>query len=263
MRQRDDGYRPRSREYGDRAEYRRLKRIDVRSGWGENGGGVYRNTPSPVRDVPSGSSDSMLTEDEEELQHELEEVQQRQQREGDVERQAAAKVFEQDAVLQELQRREIELLQSYIRQIEEDLQEDMERQRLEEEANALVGPEPLYTYESSGHGMNAGMYGHNLRPGEGTAMAAYVQQGQRIPRRGEVGMDAEEIDKFERVGYVMSGNRNAKMNAIRMRKENQVYSAEEKAALAMLNFEEQKKKEAQIIDDMKKLVEKTVNDVAK
>jgi len=62
---------------------------------------------------------------------------------------------------------------------------------------------------------------------------------------------------------VMSGNRNAKMNAIRMRKENQVYTAEEKAALAMLNFEENKKKEAKIIEDMKRLVEKTVNDAAK
>jgi len=31
------------------------------------------------------------------------------------------------------------------------------------------------------------------------------------------------------------------MNAIRMRKENQIYSAEEKAALAMLNFEENKR----------------------
>jgi hypothetical protein len=35
----------------------------------------------------------------------------------------------------------------------------------------------------------------------------------------------------------MSGSRHSRMNAIRMRKENQIYSAEEKAALAMLNFE--------------------------
>ncbi len=246
------------------AEYRRLKRIDARRGWEENGGGVYRNTPSPVKDVPSASSDSILTEDEEELEHELEEVkrQQRAKEHGAGQRQAAAKVFEEDAVLQELEREEIELLRLYIRQIEEELKADLERQKLEEDENAMVGPEPLYTYESSGLGVST-EYGQNLRPGEGTAMAAYVQQGQRIPRRGEVGLDATEIDQFERAGYVMSGNRNAKMNAIRMRKENQVYSAEEKAALAMLNFEEQKKKEAQIIDDMKRLVEKTVNDVAK
>ena len=33
---------------------------------------------------------------------------------------------------------------------------------------------------------NEAMYGGALRPGEGTAMAAYVQDGKRIPRRGEV-----------------------------------------------------------------------------
>ena len=36
--------------------------------------------------------------------------------------------------------------------------------------------------------------------------------------------------------YVMSGSRHKKMNAIRIRKENQVYSAEEKRALALFNF---------------------------
>jgi hypothetical protein len=36
----------------------------------------------------------------------------------------------------------------------------------------------------------------------------------------------------------MSGSRHKRMNAIRIRKENQVYSAEETRALALLNFEE-------------------------
>lgn len=272
------GYRRGYRDEGDgrgRAEHRRLARIDKRAVWGETGGGVYRNTPSPVRDGPSASSDSGLTDEDEEavvegLEHELEKVQRQHARLGGgdtAKQQAAARVFEEDEVLQELEKQEVELFKSYLKQIQDDLEKDMERQRLEEEEDAIVGPEPLYRYEAGGHGLqqfeSTNMYGQNLRPGEGTAMAAYVQQGQRIPRRGEVGLDAAEIDQFERAGYVMSGNRNAKMNAIRMRKENQVYSAEEKAALAMLNFEEQKKKEAKIIDDMKKLVEKTVNDVSK
>ena len=34
-----------------------------------------------------------------------------------------------------------------------------------------------------------GNYGGALRPGEGEAMAAYVQSGKRIPRRGEVRSD--------------------------------------------------------------------------
>ncbi|KAJ1622548.1 ras-induced vulval development antagonist-domain-containing protein [Pavlovales sp. CCMP2436] len=65
-------------------------------------------------------------------------------------------------------------------------------------------------------------YGGALLPGEGDAIAAYVQSGKRIPRRGEVGMDADQIDQFEQLGYVMSGSRHKRMNAVRMRKENQV-----------------------------------------
>ncbi|WJX48641.1 hypothetical protein P8452_35177 [Trifolium repens] len=99
-----------------------------------------------------------------------------------------------------------------------------------------VGPMPLPRAE--GHIS----YGGALRPGEGDAIAQYVQQGKRIPRRGEVGLSAEEISKFEELGYVMSGSRHQRMNAIRIRKENQVYSAEDKRALAMFNYEEREHK---------------------
>ena len=81
-------------------------------------------------------------------------------------------------------------------------------------------------------------YGGALRPGEGSAMAQYVQQNKRIPRRGEIGLSADEIQHFEDLGYVMSGNRNKRMNAVRIRKENQVYTAEERKALALLRYEE-------------------------
>lgn len=55
-------------------------------------------------------------------------------------------------------------------------------------------------------------------------MAAFVQSGKRIPRRGEVGLSADQIEHFETLGYVMSGSRHSRMNAIRIRKENQVSS---------------------------------------
>lgn len=93
-------------------------------------------------------------------------------------------------------------------------------------------------------------------------MAAYVASGQRIPRRGEIGLEAEEIERFEGLGYVMSGARHARMNAIRVRKENQVYSAEEKAALALYNAEEAAKKEAKVLSDMQRLVARTLGDAA-
>lgn len=53
-------------------------------------------------------------------------------------------------------------------------------------------------------------------------MAEFARQGQRIPRRGEVGLTSDQIESFEDIGYVMSGSRHSRMNAIRIRKENQV-----------------------------------------
>ncbi|KAK9813608.1 hypothetical protein WJX73_010415 [Symbiochloris irregularis] len=128
-----------------------------------------------------------------------------------------------------------------------------EKLRLEEaEANILIGPAPPGGDAHAG----GGNYGGALRPGEGAAIAAFVQSGKRIPRRGEVGLTADQISKFEDLGYVMSGSRHNRMNAIRIRKENQVYTAEEKAALAMVNFEENKRKEEKILGDMKALVQR-------
>merc|ERR1712012_937785 len=73
-------------------------------------------------------------------------------------------------------------------------------------------------------------YGEALQKGEALAIASYVQKGMRIPRRGEVGLTSEDIQGYEGMGFVMSGSRHKRMNAIRIRKENQIYSAEEKRA---------------------------------
>ncbi|KAE8685514.1 NKAP-like protein [Hibiscus syriacus] len=116
----------------------------------------------------------------------------------------------------------------------------------------MVGPAPLPRAE--GHIS----YGGALRPGEGDAIAQYVQQGKRIPRRGEVGLSAEEIQKFEDLGFVMSGSRHQRMNAIRIRKENQVYSAEDKRALAMFNYEEKAKREHKVMADLQRLVQRHI-----
>merc|ERR1712187_25938 len=87
----------------------------------------------------------------------------------------------------------------------------------------------------------------------------FIKIEKRIPRRGEVGLTAEQIVKYEKIGYVMSGSRHARMNAIRMRKENQVYTAQEKAALAMLNLEENKAKERKILKDLKYLIKRSIS----
>lgn len=97
-------------------------------------------------------------------------------------------------------------------------------------------------------------YGGALRPGEGEAIAQFVQQNMRIPRRGEIGWKADEIEALETQGYVMSGSRHKIMNAIRLRKENQVYTAEEKRALAMITLEEQQQKESKVVGDFRMML---------
>lgn len=103
-------------------------------------------------------------------------------------------------------------------------------------------------------------YGRALLPGEGAAMAAYVQDGKRIPRRGEIGLTSDEIASYESVGYVMSGSRHRRMEAVRIRKENQIYSADEKRALAMFSKEERQKRENKILTQFRDMVKsKTSN----
>lgn len=85
-------------------------------------------------------------------------------------------------------------------------------------------------------------------------MAAYVEAGKRIPRRGEIGLTSNEITSFEDSGYVMSGSRHRRMEAVRLRKENQIYSADDRRALAMYNKEERSKRENQILSDFRSMV---------
>ena len=52
-------------------------------------------------------------------------------------------------------------------------------------------------------------------PGEGEAMAQYVKEGKRIPRRGEIGLTSDEIATFESSGFVMSGSRYESLFCVR------------------------------------------------
>ena len=71
-----------------------------------------------------------------------------------------------------------------------------------ESGDEVVGPAPKGVVQLSHREM-----GKALLPGEGAAMAAYVLEGKRIPRRGEIGLTCDEISCYEDVGYVMSGSR--------------------------------------------------------
>nr|DBA15618.1 TPA: hypothetical protein GDO54_004807 [Pyxicephalus adspersus] len=85
-------------------------------------------------------------------------------------------------------------------------------------------------------------------------MAEYVKAGKRIPRRGEIGLTSDEIASFEKSGFVMSGSRHRRMEAVRLRKENQIYSADEKRALASFNHEERRKRENKILSGFREMV---------
>lgn len=120
-----------------------------------------------------------------------------------------------------------------------------------EDDDAAVGPAPKGQIQLTHREM-----GKALLPGEGAAMAAYVAEGKRIPRRGEIGLTCEEISSYEDVGYVMSGSRHRRMEAVRLRKENQIYSADEKRALAMFSLEERRKRDTKIIGQFRQMVNK-------
>lgn len=108
--------------------------------------------------------------------------------------------------------------------------------------------------------LNAREYGGALLPGEGSAMANFVQEGKRIPRRGEIGLSSDQIEAYEKAGFVMSGSRHNRMNAVRMRKENQIYTAEEQRSMLKLIAEEKQKKEAALVEQFKEMVDSIGDD---
>jgi hypothetical protein len=124
------------------------------------------------------------------------------------------------------------------------------------------GPQPLYPAGGGGSSKrrtDERQYGGALLRGEGSAMAAFLQgedgSEARIPRRGEIGLTSDQIEQYEHVGYVMSGSRHRRMNAVRIRKENQVISAEEKRGILKLQKEERERREAILREEFSSLVE--------
>ncbi|KAI6121554.1 ras-induced vulval development antagonist-domain-containing protein [Pisolithus sp. B1] len=120
----------------------------------------------------------------------------------------------------------------------------------DDDSDEGVGPQPLIK-------VNAAKKVDERAYGSALAMAAFLQDSTdtRIPRRGEIGLTSDEIASFEAVGYVMSGSRHKRMNAVRMRKENQVISAEEKRGILKLQKEERARREAILREEFSELVQ--------
>lgn len=132
----------------------------------------------------------------------------------------------------------------------------------QDDSDEEIGPQPALRV-NAGKRFDERSYGGALLRGEGSAMAAFLQEGTeaRIPRRGEIGLTSEEIAKYEDVGYVMSGSRHRRMNAVRMRKENQVISAEEKRGILKLQREERERREAILREEFNELVSERLKGV--
>ncbi|KAF6779150.1 hypothetical protein AHF37_05138 [Paragonimus kellicotti] len=145
----------------------------------------------------------------------------------------------------------------FIRQMKAKKREIERKRAQEEEEVGFIGPLLPVAEHSNLLPLD---YGHALLPGEGAAMAAYIAEGKRIPRRGEIGLTSEEIEKFEVQGYVMSGSRHRRMEAVRLRKENQIYSADEKRALEHFNYAERAKREAKLQAQFKALIKRKLED---
>jgi len=126
---------------------------------------------------------------------------------------------------------------------------------IEDSGDDEIGPVPMQAPRGAKK-IDERAYGGSLLRGEGSAMAAFLMEGTdvRIPRRGEIGLTPEQIATFEDVGYVMSGSRHRRMNAVRMRKENQVISAEEKRSILKLQKEERERREAILREEFSELV---------
>ena len=130
-------------------------------------------------------------------------------------------------------------------------------QLADDDSDSEVGPQPAPVMETrSNKRIDERQYGGALLRGEGSAMAAFLQEDPsvRIPRRGEIGLTSDEIANFESVGYVMSGSRHKRMNAVRIRKENQVISAEERRGILKLQKEERQRRETILREEFQELV---------
>jgi len=130
-------------------------------------------------------------------------------------------------------------------------------QPVDDASDSEIGPQPAPVVETrSNKRIDERQYGGALLRGEGSAMAAFLQDDPsvRIPRRGEIGLKSDEIANFEAVGYVMSGSRHKRMNAVRIRKENQVISAEEKRGILKLQKEEKERREVILREEFQELV---------
>ncbi|CBY13030.1 unnamed protein product [Oikopleura dioica] len=123
--------------------------------------------------------------------------------------------------------------------------------RYKTEESFSIGPELPEAIKAA---FETNMTTKNAKAGEGVQLAEIIEEQSRIPRRGEVGHSEADIDHYENAGYIMSGNRHRRMEAVRLKKESQIYSVEEKRALQIYTRQERENKETAVIQQFKDMV---------
>lgn len=123
--------------------------------------------------------------------------------------------------------------------------------RYKAEDSYSIGPELPEAIKAA---FETNMVTKNAKAGEGVQLAEIIDEQSRIPRRGEVGHSEADIDHYENAGYIMSGNRHRRMEAVRLKKESQIYSVEEKRALQIYTRQERENKETAVIQQFKDMV---------
>jgi len=88
--------------------------------------------------------------------------------------------------------------------------------------------------------------GTALFPGEWSALSAYREHGYLA--EGRQGLSFEQIHSYEDKGGVMCGSRHRWMEAVRLSKENQIYSAEKKRV--DYDFQERLKRENKVLHSL-------------
>ncbi|CAG5113535.1 Oidioi.mRNA.OKI2018_I69.chr2.g7633.t1.cds [Oikopleura dioica] len=119
------------------------------------------------------------------------------------------------------------------------------------ESSLSIGPELPEAIKAA---FETNMATKQAKPGQGVQLAEIIDEQSRIPRRGEVGHSEADIDHYENAGYIMSGNRHRRMEAVRLKKESQIYSVEEKRALQIYTRQERENKETAVIQQFKDMV---------
>nr|CAD2198490.1 unnamed protein product [Meloidogyne enterolobii] len=139
---------------------------------------------------------------------------------------------------------------------------EMQVAQTKKEEAAIVGPSiPEHIQQklnpaaaSSDIRLDAALCSDKYVKRRGSSNGSLCCPGKKNSEEREIGLTSEEIAVFEVAGYVMSGTRHKAMEATRLRKENQILTAEEKRLLKTFSIDQRNKKEETVLKQFRDLI---------